>query len=132
MIDLNRPPEPGDMVRATVLDNLMPKTVFGKVIQKTGFAARLHLYACFGDAGRKLSDPPEYIEVEIAKVRVQADPYEVLRFCTRQFKLIRDQDQGAGGNVSPTECWRSAQRLASEAINILGAISDEVGQRGDI
>ena len=40
----------------------------------------------------------------------------------RALRLIVVQDQGAGGNVTPAECWKAARTLANDALKEVGEV----------
>lgn len=59
---------------------------------------------------------PDEIRILTEQASVIADEREVIEHLLSRLNLIAGQDQGAGGNVTPEECWRSAQRIARDAV----------------
>lgn len=51
-------------------------------------------------------------DLRLALDKTQTSVQEAIRW----IKLIRDQDQGCGGNLSPSEIYQAMQRTANEAL----------------
>lgn len=107
MIDLKRKPETGDYVRFSTIRDLMPFDGSGVIELETPYAARIGI------------DGGGVIDVPLRDIVTQITEEQALEYCLKMLNLIAAQEQGAGGNTTEAEAWRSAKRIALETVNTL-------------